>query len=59
MPWIFISHILNFSYFLVGDPLLLNGVGSFALCFFLQGLARGGELVAVFLSAIVWVSVVI
>jgi hypothetical protein len=47
------SYILNFSYFLVSDPLLLNRVKSFTLRFFLQGLVEKGELVAVFLLIIV------
>jgi hypothetical protein len=39
--------------------LLLNRVKSFALYFFLQGSVKKGGLIAVFLSVIVWVSVVI
>ena len=59
MPWIFISYILNFLNFLIGDPLLLNRIKSFTLYFFLQGLVGREELIAVFLLVIVWVSVVI
>jgi len=44
---------------LVGDPLPLNRVGSFALCFFLYNLVKGGKPVIMFLLAIVWVNVVI
>ncbi len=59
IPQIFIFYILKFSYFLIGNPLLLNRVRSFILCFFLQSLVKRGQLIIVFLLVIVWVNIVI